>query len=96
MPIPALEWAKREANADQLEAEARAFLDPAGEAASWFITHWPTSMVEGSEVLACREWMIVRATYERQAAFYDSIKGRRIVDSWSANGDTSQFTPAGC
>ena len=109
MPIPAAQWAQREANADQLDAEARSFFDADGEAAWWFVTGgWPTtidangdevasaSLVEGSEVTTIREWLVVKASAERIAAFYDTLTGRRLIDSWSSHGRTADFTPAGC
>lgn len=93
--IPAAQWAAREAAADRLAAEAVDFFDPeAGEAAWWHITGWPRSIVEGAEVTTCREWLVVKAPQHRIHAFYDRIKGRRIVCSWSADGNRSTFTPA--
>jgi hypothetical protein len=99
--IPAGQWAHREANADRLEQLARDFFDPLnterderGEAAWWFITGWPSTIVADADVTSCREWLVVRAGQGRIHAFYDSITGRRIISSWSSQGATSTFTPS--
>lgn len=93
--IPAGQWAKREAAADRLEQLARNFFDAdADEAASWFITGWPRSIVADSEVTSCREWLVVKASQGRIHAFYDLITGTGVISSWSADGNKSTFTPA--
>lgn len=94
--FPADRWAQREANADRLAEAAVAFLDvDAGESAAWFITHWPLGLVAGADVTACREWLVVKAPYERINAFYDIVSGRGLISSSSGHGDHTNFTPTG-
>jgi len=94
--FPADEWARREANADRLAEAAVALLDvEAGESAAWIVTHYDHGIVEGTdEPTVCREWLRVKASYERINAFHDTVSGRRIISSSSGHGNHTDFTPA--